>query len=357
MESSLERGGDESDLIKEARDESYTPVAIRRNNSRFGALAHMLKVHLGVGILTMPYVISKSGTILGPIVILFLSAVYYKAIIYLSDASDKILQNKDMEFAELNIISELAFKSARTGAFMRAFVGTNIVGLHLGIWLPYMLMIETNIRAVLYSIYPSLKDDPHLRVKILLVIAVLLILVCSIPDLDGLVPLSTAGLIAILIGLGIMMIYSAADIKKLPEYPSANFWHVFMAYGMIMFAFEGVGSLMSIKNSMREPEHFTQVFRIMMSGYASLLVVVGLIGYGRFGAATKVLLIANMPANKLFLSVKALHAIAVFASYPVTCVVTNRIMVPNANRIFGCCFKEGSVYRSTWLGTHVLWCL
>lgn len=52
-----------------------------------------------------------------------------------------------------------------------------------------------------------------------------------------------------------------------------------MFFGIAVFAFEGNGVIQSIHNSMREPEEFSKILKILMAVIISIVSSVGIIAY------------------------------------------------------------------------------
>ena len=52
-----------------------------------------------------------------------------------------------------------------------------------------------------------------------------------------------------------------------------------MFFGIAVFAFEGNGVIQSLHNSMKTPEYFSQILKVLMAIVISVVVSVGTIAY------------------------------------------------------------------------------
>jgi solute carrier family 36 (proton-coupled amino acid transporter) len=56
-----------------------------------------------------------------------------------------------------------------------------------------------------------------------------------------------------------------------------------MFFGIAVFAFEGNGVIQSIHNSMKDPELFTPILKVLMAVIISIVSSVGVIAYAGYG--------------------------------------------------------------------------
>ena len=81
----------------------------------------------------------------------------------------------------------------------------------------------------------------------------------------------------------IIVIDSVQNAQSNPdELQNLNYfapWNLPMFFGIAVFAFEGNGVIQSLHNSMRNPEHFDQILKILMAVIISLVISVGTIAY------------------------------------------------------------------------------
>ncbi|EDQ90898.1 uncharacterized protein MONBRDRAFT_1039, partial [Monosiga brevicollis MX1] len=85
-------------------------------------------------------------------------------------------------------------------------------------------------------------------------------------------------------------------------------------FGNSIFAFESIGLVLPMENSMAEPERFATVINIGMSVVVILYVSFGALGYMVFGDAVQGSITLNLPDTPIFDSVKIALCIALFQS-------------------------------------------
>lgn len=96
---------------------------------------------------------------------------------------------------------------------------------------------------------------------------------------------------------------------------------------LIVFTFEGIGLIIPITESMKEPEKFPKVLTGVMIGITVLFTSLGALSYATFGSKTQTVILLNLPQQShLVQSVQALYSIAIMLSIPLQLFPAIRIM-------------------------------
>jgi len=105
-----------------------------------------------------------------------------------------------------------------------------------------------------------------------------------------------------------------------------TFFFIFFWWG-IVFTFEGIGLIIPITESMKEPEKFPKVLTGVMIGITVLFTSLGALSYAAFGSKTQTVVLLNLPQQSHWVqSVQALYSIAIMLSIPLQLFPAVRIM-------------------------------
>jgi proton-coupled amino acid transporter len=106
-----------------------------------------------------------------------------------------------------------------------------------------------------------------------------------------------------------------------------------LTVGSAIFTFEGIGLILPIQSSMREPEKFSHLLYLVMALITVIFTSVGFLCYGTFGDRTSTEIISNFPqSSKLVNAVQFLYALAVLVGTPVQLFPALRII---EGKLFG----------------------
>jgi proton-coupled amino acid transporter len=140
----------------------------------------------------------------------------------------------------------------------------------------------------------------------------------------------------ILLGLGYIYYFDISSIatqginKTVTLFNSRDFT---LTVGSAIFTFEGIGLILPIQRSMKEPQKFEKLLFIVMFIITIVFTSIGALSYATFGKITNVEIISNFPQDdKLVNAVQFLYSIAVLVGTPVQLFPAMRIL---EGQIFG----------------------
>ncbi|CAG8574022.1 21458_t:CDS:2 [Dentiscutata erythropus] len=97
--------------------------------------------------------------------------------------------------------------------------------------------------------------------------------------------------------------------------------------GTAVFTFEGIGLIIPITESMKEPEKFPKVLIGVMIFVTFIFTSIGVLSYAAFGSEVKTVVILNLPSNDPIVRiVQLLYALAILLSVPLQLFPAIRIM-------------------------------
>ncbi|OAD59693.1 Proton-coupled amino acid transporter 1 [Eufriesea mexicana] len=317
------------------KDELYNPFEHRdkkNTNSDFGSLAHLLKSSLGTGILAMPHAIKNGGVVfggIGTILIGIICAHCVHILVRTSHVLCKRTKTPQMTYAET---AQAAFlcgpKPLRPFAnASRIFVNAALCATYVGGSCVYLVFVSTSLKQVVD--YYSNMIIP-IRLYILTLIPAVLLL-GQVRNLKYMVPFSIMANLCMIVGFAITLYYIFNGIEISPDVKliaPVKQWPTFLA--TVLFAIEGIGVVMPVENSMRNPHHFLgcpSVLNITMTIVVSLYTTLGVCGYLKYGAAVLGSITLNLTTTEIpGQIVKLLIALAVLFSYGLQYFVPMDIM-------------------------------
>jgi amino acid permease len=147
--------------------------------------------------------------------------------------------------------------------------------------------------------------------------------------------LAIASLIANLlqvVGLILIVEYLTRDIQHVSIRHRAAFSpmdEMALGFGSIMFAFEGISVVLPIYNQLKKREQFGSYFGIANVAFFIILmlyILVGFLGFLKYGPDVKDSITLNLPAEPLYDAVRAMFTLSILMSYPLQFYVPNEII-------------------------------
>lgn len=210
-----------------------------------------------------------------------------------------------MGFSE---IAETAFANGpKWGRKFSKFAGTFILQCvfwtYFGTCSVYAVIIGKSFHQLLQFYCPSYFPDPETNLR--LCIAVLLIpmiLLSWVPNLKYLAPFSMVANLFMSISLLITVYYLVANPQSpLPDITNREMvapWGLPGLIAITIFAMEAIGVVMPLENEMKTPQHFVGICGVLnrgMSGVTMVYILLGFLGYWRYGDQTDDNIIMNLP--------------------------------------------------------------
>ncbi|XP_054003935.1 proton-coupled amino acid transporter-like protein pathetic [Hylaeus anthracinus] len=317
------------------KDELYDPFEHRdkkNTNSDLGALAHMLKCSLGTGILAMPNAIKNGGLLfggIGTVIIGIICAHCVHILVRSSHVLCKRTKTPKMTYAET---AEAAFlygpKPVRPFAnASRIFVKIALCCTYIGGVCVYVVFVATSIQQIVNHYSGA---DISLRMYILTLIPPTLLL-GQVRNLKYMVPFSMAANICMMVGIAITLYYVFSGVQMSTNVKLfSSFEQLPMFFATVLFAIEGIGVVMPVENSMRNPTHFLgcpSVLNVTMSIVVAMYAVLGIFGYLTYGEKVEATITLSIPIDEIpGQAVKILIAIAVLFTYGLQFYVPMEIM-------------------------------
>lgn len=304
-------------------------------------LMHLLKGNVGSGLFAMGDAIKHAGIVVGPIIVLCLGIVCVHCQHILLRACKRMNEKCNIEappdYAETVYLAfdtghEKLQKHAKT---MKRIINTFLCITQLGFCCVYFVFISENLKNVLdhYNIYL----DKHL---IMAIILLPILLTTMIRNLKYLAPFSTIANVLMAVGIVIVMYFLVQDLPPVSDRNYVGTISDFpLFFGTAIFAFEGIGLVLPLQNEMKEPVKFRKpwgVLNVGMSIVTCTYIMIGFLGYLKFGPAVGGSITLNLPKDEILAqSVRIIISLAILLTYALQFYIPVEIIWPSIHNMLG----------------------
>jgi solute carrier family 36 (proton-coupled amino acid transporter) len=274
-------------------------------NSPFNAALLLLKSFVGTGVLFLPRAYLNGGMVFSNVVLVALAALSYYCFILLITTRLKV----EGSFGDIGGIVY--------GEPMRKLILASIVLSQIGFVAAYTVFTAENLQAFVLAVT---KCATHIRITWFILMQMLIFLPFSLFRDIG--KLGFTALIAdafIIIGLAYLFYYDVLtlDTKGLADITLFNKqdWTLFI--GTAIFTFEGIGLIIPIQESMKNPAKFPKVMFTSMIIMSVIFITMGAVSYAAYGSKTETVVLLNLPQDSKFVNgVQLLYSLAILLSTP-----------------------------------------
>jgi len=280
----------------------------------------LLKAFVGTGIMFLPKAFRNGG-------ILFASMTMIAVSLVTSLCFRLLLQSRARYggggYGELGGII--------IGPRFRSLVMASITLSQLGFVCAGIIFTAENLMSFANAIaWHSGTDQPFGTNALIALQFVVLIPMALIRNISKLGPAALIADVFILIGLVYIWYYDIATLAERSIAPSVVLFNpsaFTLTIGSAIFTFEGIGLILPIQSSMKNPEHFSSLLYLVMLIITIIFTSVGALCYATFGDETKIQIISNFPQDsKLVNAVQFLYSLAVLVGEPVQLFPAVRII-------------------------------
>lgn len=272
----------------------------------------LLKAFIGTGVLFLPKAFSNGGLMFSSLVLAFFGLLSFWCYLILIHAK---LATKVSSFGDIGL--------KLYGKWLQQLILTSIIISQIGFVAAYIVFTSENLKAFVGSVTSINTSDFHIMYFILIQLIIFLPL-SLIRDITKLSLLALLANIFILIGLVTILYYSFYELlflnhgafgKDIEFFFNKESFSLFI--GVSIFAFEGIGLIIPIQESMIYPNNFPRVLFLVIATISTIFIGIGCLGYLTFGKYVKTVIILNLPQDSPFvIMVQLLYAFAILLSTP-----------------------------------------
>ncbi|KAF0517044.1 transmembrane amino acid transporter protein-domain-containing protein [Gigaspora margarita] len=273
----------------------------------------LLKSFVGTGVMFLPKAFFNGGMIFSTIVLIGIASISLFAFLLLVETRFYV----PYSFGDIG--------GVLYGRWMRSAVLFSITISQIGFVCAYMIFVAENLSEVAGYFMNKTMDTSWFIVGQLFVFAPLAMI-------RRISRLSFTALIAdafIMFGLLYLYYYDIFRLstKGVGEIILFNPRDFALFIGTAVFTFEGIGLIIPITESMKEPKKFPKVLIGVMIFVTIIFTSIGVLSYAAFGKDVKTVVILNLPSDDPIVRiVQLLYALAILLSVPLQLFPAIRIM-------------------------------
>ncbi|XP_075213913.1 proton-coupled amino acid transporter-like protein pathetic isoform X2 [Lycorma delicatula] len=285
------------------------------------ALLHVVKSSLGSGVLAMPVAFKNAGLLQGFLGTIFVGLLCTHGTHLLVKASQKMcytLKKKSLGYAETveAVFMSSPHESVKSYASLsRKVVDTFLFLTYFGSNAVYVVIVASTLQEVIKN---QFNIEWNIRWFMIICIFPLLI-IGIIRSMKYLVPFSVLANIFLLVGLVMIFYYVLQDIPPLSSRPLFVTYKKFpLFFSTVISGLEGIGTILPIENSMRNPHHFLGCHGVLNSAMVivvTLFTSVGFFGYLKYGDSVSGSITLNLPQFLTAELIKILVGLAILFTY------------------------------------------
>ncbi|KAI9567358.1 amino acid transporter [Boletus coccyginus] len=212
------------------------------------------------------------------------------------------------------------------GPWMRYAILFSITISQIGFVAAYTIFVAENLQA-----FVSAVTDCATNLSVPYFILIQLVIFLPLALVRNLAKLSTTALIAdVFVLAGLLYIFGSEiaiiSDKGIAQVQMFNPRDFPLFIGTAVFSFEGIGLIIPITDSMREPHKFPKVLTGVMIGLLVLFGGAGALAYLTFGSDVKAVVLVNLDQTNKFTQVQFLYSLAILLSIPLQFFPAVRIL-------------------------------
>lgn len=308
------------------QDDNFNPRGTATDRKAYFLL---LKAFVGTGVLFLPKAFYNGGLSFSIIVLSLFALLSWWC--YLILVFTKVA-TKVSGFAEIGL--------KLYGPWFQRLILSSIVISQIGFAAAYIVFTLENLRAFTANV--SLYDVTDINIVWFILLQVVIIVPLSlIRDITKLSLLAVFANVFILTGLVTIvyfMLYQWLGVNH--GHFGKNIEYLFnesefsLFIGTAIFAFEGIGLIIPIQESMIYPNNFPRVLGQVILTIAVIMIMVGSLGYLTFGDKIKTVVLLNLPQDSpMVIITQLLYSLAILLSTPLQLFPAIRLL--ESKMIFG----------------------
>ncbi|CAI4721608.1 AMP_1a_G0045930.mRNA.1.CDS.1 [Saccharomyces cerevisiae] len=304
------RGEDERSALLSRPDHMKILPSAKGTTSTKKVFLILLKSFIGTGVLFLPNAFHNGGLFFSVSMLAFFGIYSYWCYYILVQAKSS---------CGVSSFGDIGLKLY--GPWMRIIILFSLVITQVGFSGAYMIFTAKNLQAFLDNVF----HVGVLPLSYLMVFQTIIFIPLSF--IRNISKLSLPSLLAnffIMAGLVIVIIFTAKrlffDLMGTPAMGvvyglNADRWTLFI--GTAIFAFEGIGLIIPVQDSMRNPEKFPLVLALVILTATILFISIATLGYLAYGSNVQTVILLNLPQSNIFVNlIQLFYSIAIMLSTP-----------------------------------------
>jgi len=279
---------------------------VQHGGSPMGAALLLLKSFVGTGVLFLPKAFLNGGMLFSCLVLLGIALLSYYCFLLLCSTRLKV----PVSFGDMGY--------QLYGKTLLVLINFSLVISQIGFSSAYIVFVSENLQAFIQAVSNC---KQNIEVKYLILMQMIIFLPLSLyRNIQNIQKIAVTADVFILLGLLYLYyfdIYTLVSHHGIADIVAFNRqdWTLFI--GTAIFTFEGIGLIIPIQESMREPNKFPVVLGAVMVIITVVFTSMGALSYAAYGSKTKTVVILNMPQDSKFVNaVQFIYSLAILLSTP-----------------------------------------
>ncbi|KAF8591215.1 hypothetical protein K439DRAFT_1327850 [Ramaria rubella] len=279
------------------------------------AVMMLLKAFIGTGVLFLGKAFLNGGLLFSTVTLIFIALISLWSFLLLVKT----------KFVVSGSFGDIG--GALYGRPMRFAILSSVAVSQIGFTCAYLIFVASNMQAFIMAV-----SKCATYVSTLNLILAQLVVFLPLAMVRNLAKLSTTALIAdafILVGLVYIFSNEFATIgsQGIADIKMFNSKDYALLIGTAVFSFEGIGLVIPITDSMREPQKFGRALTGVMIFLIVLFAGAGALSYVAYGSKVQTVVLLNLPQDQKFVQVvQFLYSMAILLSIPLQLFPAVRIM-------------------------------
>jgi proton-coupled amino acid transporter len=298
--------GEDSALLTPGKRKRKRKTKEAGTGSPMGAAMLLLKSFVGTGVLFLPRAYLNGGMMFSNVVLLLIAIFSYYCFILLVSVRLKVK-------ASFGDMGGIIF-----GKHFRNMINFSLVISQIGFSSAYIVFVGENLQAFIEAV-SACKTSIDIKWVILMQMVIFLPL-SLYRNINHIQKMALAADLFILLGLVYIYFYDVktivhqGGISDIQDFNPKD-WTLFI--GTAIFTFEGIGLIIPIQGSMKDPGKFPKVLASVMIIVSVVMISIGALSYAAYGSHTKTVVLSNMRQdNKLVNGVQFIYSVAILLSTP-----------------------------------------
>lgn len=306
--------------------------SVKGNTPTMTAFFLLLKSFIGTGVLFLPNAFSNGGLSFSIVMLSFFGAYSYWCYFILIRAK---------KITGVTSFGDIGLRLF--GPWMKFVILFSLVLTQIGFSGAYVIFTAENLKAFTKNVF-LVSDVPISYFMILQ-----LIVFIPLSFIRNVSKLSLPSLLAnffVMAGLAIVLFFSTKHLvidlgMRAADGVIVGFnqsrWSMFV--GTAIFAFEGIGLIIPVQDSMRHPEKFPMVLALVIGSSTILFITIASIGYLAYGSAIETVILLNLPQKNVFVNlIQFFYSLAIMLStplqlFPAIKIIENKVF-PKFTKIY-----------------------
>ena len=263
------------------------------------ACINLIKSFIGLGMMTQPYFFAQSGYALASFIIVLMGILTY----YTCDLAFKVSDESDEAYIDT------------LGKVGKSIYQTLVFILQCGICIAYIIFFTKFFQTVFAG-----NEIMSSKIVSAFISCAMISPFVFVKDMSGLSKTSAISTSLIFFAILSIAFYDMGKIATTGVHHNIkpfNFENLGSTIGVLVLAFEAIGSVTIVRDSMNHPQKFDKLFKAVLSLMVTLLVSFAVLNCLTWGAKIHPILILGLEKyNSSFLIIQSLFVIAVILSFP-----------------------------------------